>query len=290
LTPELRAKILAKTYELAPDGSTHWSLRKMAAVMKVGKELIRKVWKEADLKPHRLERYLATKDPQFEKKAADIIALYLNPPQHAAVFCVDEKSAIRALDRKDRRLPLSPGRAERHGFEYHRHGTLSLFAALNTKTGSVIGQTASRHTSKEFVDFLEQVVATCPPDQEIHYHPRQSPSTQDRFGEGFPCGSPQCAIALHANVLVMAESGGDLVRKAARDVSRAASSPRSPIPPQDHALHPALGQDSQAVPVKILRSISPDSAMVKNSPDSPLVTFLWLGSCNIICVNCLGHG
>ncbi len=84
------------------------------------------------------------------------------------MFCVDEKSAIQALDRKDCRLPLSPGRAERHGFEYHRHGTLSLFAALNPKTGSVIGQTAPRHTSKEFVDFLEQVVATCPADQEIH--------------------------------------------------------------------------------------------------------------------------
>jgi transposase len=168
LTPELRAKVLAKTYEPPPDGSTHWSLRKMAAVMKVGKELIRKVWKEADLKPHRLERYLATKDPQFEQKAAEIIALYLNPPQHAAVFCIDEKSAIQALDRKDRRLPLSPGRAERHGFEYYRHGTLSLFAALNPKTGSVIGQTAPRHTSKEFVEFLEQVVATCPPNQEIH--------------------------------------------------------------------------------------------------------------------------
>ena len=168
LTPELRAKILAKTYESPADGSTHWSLRKMAAVMGVGKELVRKVWKEADLKPHRLERYLTTKDPEFEQKAADIIGLYLKPPQHAAVFCVDEKSAIQALDRKDRRLPLSPGRAERHGFEYYRHGTLSLFAALNPKTGAVLGQTAARHTSKEFVEFLDQVVGNCAPDQEIH--------------------------------------------------------------------------------------------------------------------------
>jgi transposase len=168
LTPALRAKILAKTHQPPPDGSTHWSLRKMAATIGVGKELIRKVWKEADLKPHLLERYLASNDPAFEQKAAAIIGLYLNPPQHAAVFCIDEKSAIQALDRLDRRLPLSPGRAERHGFEYHRHGTLSLFAALNPRTGDVIGQTASRHTSVEFVAFLEDVVAQCPVDQPVH--------------------------------------------------------------------------------------------------------------------------
>ena len=110
LTAALRAKILAKTQQPPPDGSTHWSLRKMAAVIGVGKELIRKVWKEADLKPHLLERYLASNDPAFEQKAAAILGLYLNPPQHAAVFCVDEKSAIQALDRLDRRLPLSPPR------------------------------------------------------------------------------------------------------------------------------------------------------------------------------------
>jgi len=140
LTPRLRAKILAKTQQAPPDGSTHWSLRKMAAVMGVGKDLIRQVWREADLKPHRLDRYMARDDPQFEQKAAQIIGLYLNPPQHAAVFCMDEKSAIQALDRLDRRLPLSAGRAERHGFEYYRHGTLSLYAALNPQTGQVIAR------------------------------------------------------------------------------------------------------------------------------------------------------
>lgn len=168
LTPALRAKILARTQQPPSDGSTHWSLRKMATLMGVGKELIRKVWQEAELKPHRLERYMASNDPAFEQKATAIIGLYLNPPQHAAVFCIDEKSAIQALDRLDRRLPLSPGRAERHGFEYFRHGTLSLFAALNPKTGEVLGQTAPRHTSAEFVMFLGEVVATCADNQPIH--------------------------------------------------------------------------------------------------------------------------
>jgi len=168
LTPEFRARVLERTRQAPPDGSTHWSLRKMAAVMKVSKSLIVRVWKEADLKPHRLERYMASTDPQFEQKAAAIIGLYLNPPQNAAVFCVDEKSAIQALDRLDRRLPLSPGRAEKHGFEYYRHGTLSLYAALNPQTGQVIGQTAARHTSQEFVAFLEELVARQTAGQEIH--------------------------------------------------------------------------------------------------------------------------
>jgi transposase len=168
LTPQLRARVLAKTRQAPSDGSTHWSLRKMAAVMNVSKNLIARIWKEADLKPHRLERYMASNDPQFEQKAAAIIGLYLNPPQNAAVFCVDEKSAIQALDRLDRRLPLSPGRAEKHGFEYYRHGTLSLYAALNPQTGEVIGQTAARHTSPEFVSFLEDVITTQPAGREIH--------------------------------------------------------------------------------------------------------------------------
>jgi len=133
------------------DGSTHWSCRKLAAELGVSKSTVQRVLAQANLKPHRLERYMASNDPRFEEKAADIIGLYMNPPQHAAVFCVDEKSAIQALDRLDPVLPLSPGRAERHGFEYCRHDTLSLYAALDIKTGKVEGRTAARHTSADFV-------------------------------------------------------------------------------------------------------------------------------------------
>ena len=104
----------------------------------------------------------------WNAKAADIIGLYLHPPQHAAVFCVEEKSAIQALDRLDPVLPMSPGRAERHGFEYYRHGTLSLYAALDVRSGKVHGKTAPRHTSDELVDFLDGVVGLCRPRQEIH--------------------------------------------------------------------------------------------------------------------------
>ena len=126
LTPAVRAKILAATRKKPQDGSTHWSCRKLAATLHGSKDMLHRVGREAGLKPHRLERYLASDDPDFETKAADVIGLDLNPPQHAAVFCVDEKTAIQALDGLDPVLPLSPGRAERPGFEYYRQGTLSL--------------------------------------------------------------------------------------------------------------------------------------------------------------------
>lgn len=137
-TPKLEARILEWTRRTPPDGSSHWSTRRLA------------------------------KHPDFEKKAADVIGLYVNPPQHAVVFSIDEKTAIQALDRREPVLPLSPGRAERHGFEYYRHGTLSLYAGLNTRSGEVIGKTASRHTSAEFVAFLSDVVASQPRTREIH--------------------------------------------------------------------------------------------------------------------------
>ncbi len=167
-TPKLQAKVLAAIKEGPRDGSTHWSCRKLASHLHVSKDTIQRILAQADVRPHRLERYMASDDPDFESKAADVIGLYLTPPQHAAVFCVDEKTAIQALDRLDPVLPLSPGRLERHGFEYRRNGTLSLYAALDVKTGKVQGKTAERHTSAEFVSFLEHVISGCKPHQEIH--------------------------------------------------------------------------------------------------------------------------
>ena len=169
LTPKLEARILDWTVKRKPpDSATHWSTRKLGQALGVSHMMVTRVWRKHALRPHRLDRYMTTSDPDFETKAADIIGLYLNPPQHAAVFCVDEKTAIQALDRKDPVLPLSPGRAERHGFEYYRHGTLSLYAAFNTKTGEVLGKTASRHTSAEFVAFLTDLVVNQPRGKEIH--------------------------------------------------------------------------------------------------------------------------
>jgi len=116
-TPALEARILDWTLKRKPaDGSTHWSTRKLGSALTISHMMVARVWAKHGLKPQRLDRYMVSNDPDFERKAADVIGLYVNPPAHAAVFCVDEKTAIQALDRKDPVLPLSPGRAERHGF------------------------------------------------------------------------------------------------------------------------------------------------------------------------------
>lgn len=168
ITAKDEARILAATRKPPPAPLTHWTTRRLAAKLGYSHMTIARVWKRAGIKPHRLERYTATQDPDFETKAADIIGLYLDPPAHAAVFCVDEKTAIQALDRTLPVLPLSPGRAERHGFEYVRNGTLSLYAALEVHTGRVEGMTAERHTSADFITFLEKVIRTQPAEREIH--------------------------------------------------------------------------------------------------------------------------
>ena len=167
-TPALEARILQATRQAPPDGSTHWSTRKLATHLGVNHMRVARVWAKAGLKPQRVRSYMTSDDPDFEKKAADVIGLYLKPPANAVVLCVDEKTAIQALDRLDPVLPLSPGRAERHGFEYFRHGTLSLYAALNTRTGEVSGKTTARHTSAEFVAFLSDLVSSYPAEKNIH--------------------------------------------------------------------------------------------------------------------------
>lgn len=168
LTPKMEARILNWTRKKPTDGSTHWSTRRLAKKLSVHHMMVARVWQKNGIQPHRMERYMASNDPDFESKAAEIIGLYLHPPQHAAVFCVDEKTAIQALDRKDPLLPLSPGRAERHGFEYVRHGTLSLYAALDTKSGEIFGKTSERHTSQAFVAFLTDLLTTVPSKRQVH--------------------------------------------------------------------------------------------------------------------------
>ncbi len=168
ISAAVEARILRLTKQPPPKPLTHWSVRRLAAKAGVSAATVHRVWQRAGLKPHRVEHYTATTDPEFEKKAADIIGLYLNPPRNAAVFCVDEKTSIQALDRLDPVLPLSPGRAERHGFEYVRHGTLSLYAALEVATGRVAGKTAARHTGQEFLEFMDEIVLTQPKGRAIH--------------------------------------------------------------------------------------------------------------------------
>jgi transposase len=165
---KLEARILEWTRRGPDDATTQWSSRRLARKLDTTHMAVARVWSRYGLQPHRLRHHMVSDDPDFESKAADIIGLYLHPPAHAAVFCVDEKTAIQALDRLDPVLPLSPGRAESHGFEYFRHGTLSLYAALETQSGEILGKTAHRHTSVKFVEFLAEILASQPTGKEIH--------------------------------------------------------------------------------------------------------------------------
>ena len=192
---KLEARIIDFTLNRKPsDGSTHWSCRKLAAQLGVNAMRVSRVWCKAGIQPHRRRHYMSSNDPDFESKAAAIIGLYLNPPAHAAVFCVDEKTAIQALDRLDPVLPLSPGRAERHGFEYYRHGTLSLYAALEIVRGRVLGKTAHSHTSAEFVAFLADVMATQPAGKEIHIIADNLSAHKTRRVKAFLLGHPNVHI------------------------------------------------------------------------------------------------
>lgn len=167
--PTLIAKVLHLTLnEKPPAPLTHWTSRQMAEKAGVSEATVRRIWRAEGLQPHRVRSYMASPDPDFETKAADIIGLYLNPPAHAVIFSLDEKTAIQALDRAQPVLPLGPGRVERHGFEYVRHGTLSLFAAFEVTTGRVVGQPSARHTSAEFLRFLDRLVSAYRPSKEIH--------------------------------------------------------------------------------------------------------------------------
>src|SRR3954464_2912218 len=158
LTPELEQRILDTTLKTRPgDGSTHWSVRALAAELRVSKTIEHHVWQRHDVQPHRVERFKLSNDPQFETKVRDIVGLYLNPPERALVLCVDEKSQIQALDRTAPILPLRPGLPERQTHDYKRHGTTTLFAALNLIDGNVIAECLPRHRHQEFLPFLRRI-------------------------------------------------------------------------------------------------------------------------------------
>jgi transposase len=161
-------RVLAFTLESTPGDATHWSTRSLAKRTGLSRASIHRIWRAFSLAPHRTETFKLSKDPLFIDKVRDIVGLYLDPPDRALVLCVDEKSQIQALDRTAPLLPMRPGQIERRTHDYVRHGTTSLFAALNTKTGKVIGQTQQRHRSEEFRKFLDTIEANVPAKLEIH--------------------------------------------------------------------------------------------------------------------------
>ena len=162
------AETIRLTLETVPAGATHWSLRAMARAVGYAPSTIHRIWRAFGLQPHRSESFKLSNDPLFVEKVRDIVGLYLAPPDRALVLCVDEKSQIQALDRTQPLLPMRPGQVERRTHDYTRHGTTSLFAALDIATGAVIGRCYPRHRASEFRKFLDQIEASVPDDQDIH--------------------------------------------------------------------------------------------------------------------------
>jgi len=160
--------VIAKTLESVPAGATHWSTRSMARDAGLSQTAVSRIWRAFGLQPHRQETFKLSSDPLFVEKVRDIVGLYLDPPIKAMVLCVDEKSQIQALDRTQPLLPLAPGIPERRTHDYARHGTTTLFAALDIATGEVIGELHRRHRSGEFLQFLRTIEANVPPQMNIH--------------------------------------------------------------------------------------------------------------------------
>ncbi len=161
-------EVIVRTLETTPRGATHWSTRSMAKATGLSHASISRIWRAFGLKPHRTETFKLSPDPLLIDKVRDIVGLYVNPPEHAVVLCVDEKSQIQALDRTQPLLPMRPGQMERRTHDYRRHGTTSLFAALDTKTGSVLAQTHRRHRSVEFRKFLDKIDQQVPAQLQVH--------------------------------------------------------------------------------------------------------------------------
>src|SRR5271169_6199002 len=161
-------KVVIQTLESTPPGQTHWSTRGLAEATGLSRMTISRIWQAFGLQPHRSATFKLSPDPLLIEKVRDIVGLYMNPPDHAVVFCVDEKSQIQALDRTQPLLPLQPGQVERGTHDYKRHGTTSLFAALELKTSRVIGQLRHRHRSMEFRKFLDLIETHVPAGLDVH--------------------------------------------------------------------------------------------------------------------------
>jgi len=168
LAPEMKHKVLARTATETPANATHWSRASMAKAMGISPSSVGRIWREAGLKPHRTRGFKISNDPQFEEKVTDIVGLYMNPPERALVLCVDEKSQIQALDRTQPGLPMKKGRAQTMTYDYKRHGTTTLFAALDVKSGLVLGECQPRHRAKEFLRFLRRIDSAVKKALDVH--------------------------------------------------------------------------------------------------------------------------
>ena len=237
--------VITKTLESAPKDATHWSTRSMAAEVGLTQSAVHRIWRAFGLQPHRAETFKLSKDPQFVAKVRDVVGLYLNPPERAVVLCVDEKSQIQALDRTQPILPMQPGLPERATHDYKRHGTSSLYAALDVSTGKVIGSLHSRHRAIEFKTVPAAHRRGGPGRSRRPRDPRQQLDPQDPGDPEMAGRAPRFVLALHPDLQLLAEPRRALVR---RTDQQEAPPWRTPLRRPAQRRHPRLDQDLERNP------------------------------------------
>ena len=245
LTDDQVAKVVERTLSATPADATHWSLRSMARESGLSHTTIWRIWGAFGLQPHRSETFKLSGDPHFVDKVRDIIGLYLSPPDRALVLCVDEKSQIQALDRTQPVLPMLPGMPERRTHDYKRHGTTSLFAALDVATGSVIGKCYRRHRAREFLDFLKEIDRRVPDELDIHIVMDNYATHKTAPVKAWLARRAALARPLHADFGVLDQSGRTLVR---RTDAQATAARRAHLDPPARGRHPGLHRQAQRRP------------------------------------------
>ena len=218
-------RVVVQTLETIPAGATHWSTRSMAKACGLSAATVSRIWRAFGLKPHRCETFKLSRDPLFIEKVRDIVGLYLHPPERAVVLCVDEKPQIQALERSQPVLPMRPGLAERRTHDYRRHGTTSLFAALDVATGEVLGRCFPRHRAVEFRRFLDDTPKPCRRTSTFIWcgQLRHSQDGDDSRLAGWPAALPP---ALHAHECILDQPGRTVVRGDYRTADPARHAPQ----------------------------------------------------------------
>ena len=250
-------RLVAATMEAPKDGSTHWSARLLGARFGISHSTVLRIWKDHGLQPHRTRSFKFSPDPDLVDKVTDIVGLYLHPPEKAVVLCVDEKSQIQALDRTQPLLPMRPGQVERRSHDYVRHGTTTLFAALDVATGEVTGRCYARHRHEEFLRFLQRL-ARVYPTQDLHlvvdnYRTHKHPVVRAWLADNPPHPPP-----LHADRRQLDEPGGDVVLDPAATGHRTGRLPQRACPGCRHRPLPhRLEQELAAVLVDQTRRRHP---------------------------------
>ena len=213
-TAALVAEIVRKTTTETPSGATHWSTRTLAAELGTSPSMVQRVWKASGLQPHRTRTFKLSNDPRFAEKLVDVVGLYLNPPEHALVLCVDEKSQIQALERTQESLPIGPGHPATMTHDYKRHGTTTLFAALDVADGIVIEACMSRHRHQEWIKFLEHIDAATDPEVAAAPRGRQLRDAQAPQGAALAGAASPVSHAFHPDEQLVAEPDRAVVPRA----------------------------------------------------------------------------